>query len=198
MTEINWETHISRHKLMESRGWTKKMIDTFLPVPDQTAPNPNYQKGSPMSLYELKRVEEVERSTAFQNEMQKILQRCAKRKKAAEPRLQAAEKVVAQAGIKLAELSEEPTSSGEGDWTPSERALLHWIIVDDLFERMEPTTAHLQEVAAKLGLAEKVGERELKIKAKEFVLKAIADAYPNLSEECAKRLSGKKRGRHHP
>lgn len=48
------------------RGWTRTLIAMFLPIPDQTAPNPKYRHaGSPMKLYSLKRVEKKEKSVRF-------------------------------------------------------------------------------------------------------------------------------------
>lgn len=58
------ETFITAATLKE-RGWTKKMIDTFLPEPDKTAPNPYYKKAPDMRLYCLKRVLTKERTKKF-------------------------------------------------------------------------------------------------------------------------------------
>jgi len=52
------------HSTLINRGWTKKSIDLFLPTPDKTVPNPNYKKTT-SKLYDLSKVESIEKSNEF-------------------------------------------------------------------------------------------------------------------------------------
>jgi hypothetical protein len=52
---------------LKSRGWTEKSIMQFLCQPDLCKPNPHYKSGSPMQLYDEKRVLRAESSNKFQN-----------------------------------------------------------------------------------------------------------------------------------
>jgi len=51
---------------LKARGWTPKLIETFLGQPERTAPNPHYRSAAPMRLWSLKSVVKVEETPAFQ------------------------------------------------------------------------------------------------------------------------------------
>ena len=51
---------------LKARGWTPKLIETFLGQPERTAPNPHYRSAPPMRLWLLKSVIKVEETPAFQ------------------------------------------------------------------------------------------------------------------------------------
>jgi hypothetical protein len=55
---------LTKTKLKE-RGWTDTLIEKFLPHPDETQTNPIYTSSSPMRLYRLERVEQMEASKDF-------------------------------------------------------------------------------------------------------------------------------------
>lgn len=50
---------------LKARGWTEAMIKQYLGEPDELKPNPYYKSAAPMRLYNLKRVEKVEKSKKF-------------------------------------------------------------------------------------------------------------------------------------
>ena len=50
---------------LKARGWTESMIKQYLGEPDELKPNPYYKSAAPMRLYNLKRVEKVEKSKKF-------------------------------------------------------------------------------------------------------------------------------------
>ena len=50
---------------LKERGWTDTMIKKFLGEPDATRDNPHFKCAVPMKLYELKRVEKVEKRKTF-------------------------------------------------------------------------------------------------------------------------------------
>jgi hypothetical protein len=76
------DTHISISTLKAERGWTDRLIKTFLGEPDRTAPNPVYSKaGAPMRLYAMRRIEAAEATESFAAERAKTDRRriaCAK------------------------------------------------------------------------------------------------------------------------
>lgn len=50
---------------LKARGWTDGMIKKFLGEPDATRDNPHFKRAAPMKLYEMKRVEKVEKRKTF-------------------------------------------------------------------------------------------------------------------------------------
>ena len=50
---------------LKMRGWTEATILHFMPMPDKEARNPHYRSASPMKLYLIKRIEEIENSSEF-------------------------------------------------------------------------------------------------------------------------------------
>ena len=63
MLELKPEV-ISQSELM-SRGWTKSLIEKFLPEPDKTKQNPRFRSAGPVKLFSLQRVQDTEASAAF-------------------------------------------------------------------------------------------------------------------------------------
>lgn len=61
---------IGTTEIMEKRGWTKKMIDTFLPAPERSY---EYQKGCYTKQYQLETVEAIEASEVFKAVMDKLI-----------------------------------------------------------------------------------------------------------------------------
>ena len=60
---------------LKKRGWTEGLIKKFLPKPDETKTNPIVKSSAPMKLYKIKRVERIEKSEKFINEMESISKR---------------------------------------------------------------------------------------------------------------------------
>ena len=81
--------YLSKPKLKE-RGWTDGMVRKFLGEPDATRPNPHYKCAAPMGLYDVKRVEKVERSAKFKAEMEKLAGRKQSAQKAVKTKMQKA------------------------------------------------------------------------------------------------------------
>lgn len=81
--------YLAKPKLKE-RGWTDGMVKKFLGDPDATRPNPYYKCAAPMGLYDVKRVEKVERSAKFKAEMERSASRKQSAQKAVETKTQKA------------------------------------------------------------------------------------------------------------
>ncbi len=55
---------------LKERGWTKTLIEKFLPKHDELRDNPRYRNaGAPMKLYKKKKVERVEKTKKFMEAM---------------------------------------------------------------------------------------------------------------------------------
>ena len=72
---------------LKERGWTKKLIDTFLQYPDKIETNPVYKSAKPMKLYSLDRVKKAERRKKFKEEFEKAKKRKASARKGVETRV---------------------------------------------------------------------------------------------------------------
>src|SRR4051794_17903141 len=57
--------YISNAGLKLSRGWSDALVRDFLSTPCRAVKNPHYGKAGPMRLYELERVEQVEKTVEF-------------------------------------------------------------------------------------------------------------------------------------
>lgn len=57
---------------VKRRNWTKKMFDTFFPIPTMQVPNPHYRNAAPMKLYRIVDVLRIEQTEAFRNYWNRI------------------------------------------------------------------------------------------------------------------------------
>ena len=62
-------------KTLKIRGWTDSLIKIFLPEPHKTKKNPIFSSASPMCLYELKKVERIEKTKKFLDKFEKAKKR---------------------------------------------------------------------------------------------------------------------------
>jgi hypothetical protein len=70
---------ICQTKLLRRRGWTRGLLNFFLPVADRTCRNPRHWNGVPMRLFDIGRVLRVERSPEFIARQEKLAARRRKR-----------------------------------------------------------------------------------------------------------------------
>ncbi len=52
------------------RGWTRALVERFMPAPDALVENPHYQSAAPMRLCNIDRVEAVEATSDWQDAVQ--------------------------------------------------------------------------------------------------------------------------------
>ena len=57
---------------VKRRNWTKKMFETFFPIPTMQVPNPHYRNAAPMKLYRIVDVLSIEQTEAFRNYWNRI------------------------------------------------------------------------------------------------------------------------------
>jgi hypothetical protein len=185
------------------RGWTESLIAKFLPEPDSLQPNPHYKAGPPMRLYDLKRVEKIEKSKRFVTAKQKAEPRKAAAKKGVESKLARTMHYVNSVVIKVPlmdrdklidlacrsynEWQEQKDMWSEDirDWEPanflSSAPFLERICVNHLRHELTGYEKHLEKTFGKVGTSDAYK------KIKEKVEEAIARAYPWLSEECQRQ-----------
>lgn len=187
---------------LKKRGWTNTLIQRHLGQPDRTIPNPHYRKAAPMRLYRLARVTAVEEADQWSDLIAKATARRMAAARAAEtktrallaelegmeftvPRMPSAD-LVRKACANYNERREE-----RDDWdalpaTPnSDAAFLDRIMVNYLRHRKSRYEKKLEEVKGRVG----VGEAYLEINNR--IYQAIADAYPELAEECRRQMERK-------
>lgn len=63
---------------LKRRGWTKKMIIDFYPIPSLELPNPYYRNSASMKLYKISKVEGIEQTEPFKAYWDKIAEKRAK------------------------------------------------------------------------------------------------------------------------
>ena len=63
---------------LKRRGWTKKMINDFYPIPSLELPNPYYRSAASMKLYKISKVEGIEQTEPFKAYWDKIAEKRAK------------------------------------------------------------------------------------------------------------------------
>lgn len=178
---------------LRDRGWTQKMIETFLPDPDETARNPKYRCADPMKLYNNERVMALESSPAW-----------AAADEAASPRRAAARKAVRtkyeKTEQRLAEL-DRPKLEAEPLEVVQRRAYRHWACRRaDIGKETEPremidaetiariTVNHLrhEQTSYDQYLREfrgAVGAESARDEVRERVMSQISQTYPELADE---------------
>ncbi|AKB75785.1 hypothetical protein MSLAZ_2524 [Methanosarcina lacustris Z-7289] len=67
--------YINKSTLKE-RGWTDSIMKEMKLLPDKEVPNPHYPNATPMKLYHIKRIEELENTEQFRN----LIAKCRSRK----------------------------------------------------------------------------------------------------------------------
>jgi hypothetical protein len=203
-------THCSKSGLKQ-RGWTDRAIERFLKHPDKEAPNPHYKSASPMKLYLLTRVDDIERSgefQAFQNKNKTKIESSRKAVQTKRERLLAEvqgwnikiEKREHQELVKNAIRSyntfKENIAWERGrddyDYEPaslnSDWGFLERITVNFLRHNLSDYDNRLETLFGKVGKAEAYNILNRKIYDK------IAQVYPQLSDECERQMRRKTEG----
>lgn len=193
---------------LRTRGWTDAMIRDLLGEPDKLARNPRYRSAPMMRLWSASRVEEAEASPEFA-----ARRTAASRRSATGTASAAAKRAELQAEIARrpnpripaltdAELAsravehrndymawhasgarrEDFTSASVASADPA--ALDRWK-VNYLRHALSDYEADL------VGVTGKIGAREAKDLIRERVYEAIAEAYPDLTQECVRQIASR-------
>ena len=187
---------------LKGRGWTDKGISQFLPTWDKEAPNPYYRKASPMKLYLMVRVEEIEQSEPFKAFQEASLNR----------KNGAAKAVVTKKAMLMAELNswkivvkskplEDVRKNAIREYNNHQASLerddgyfaspnsnkdfLDRITVNQLRHSLSNYERRLDALFGKVGTHQAYPILHKK------VMEAIADKYPELATECQRQIARK-------
>lgn len=193
---------ITKTGLKSERGWTDKLITTFMPEPDLTKENPNYRRGPLMSLFKIDRVEKIEQTDEFKEKRKGAEKRKESAKKATEtkrnqlsewlntveihiPSIEKTE-LISQAcdhynDIQMWRKMEGRDTCGKTATPKSDQKFLERICVNYLRHDLTRYEDHLDEMYGKVGFYDGYEEIRRKIFLK------IAEVYPWLLEECKRQ-----------
>jgi hypothetical protein len=200
MTDEKFITKLS----LKERGWTEKAIAQFAPDCDKAAPNPRFKKAAPMRLYSLSRIEEIEQSCEFKDFKQESVKRKAAAAKATETKKQ---KLLAELESWDIIVESKPLGEvrryaidayndhqewlrGHREWeirtasVNSDTEFLDRITVNYLRHQLSNYEDRLDLLFGKVG--KEVAYQILRRK----IMRAIADRYPQLEEECRRQANG--------
>lgn len=191
---------------IKSRGWTDKLIEIFLKSPDKEAKNPIYRCASPMKLYLIKRVEEIEQSSEFKQRILENKKRIDGSKQAVITKKQRLLDEINKMKIYLDRKNIDIIRKnaihsynefkqslsyeyGDFEYTPatekSDVIFLRRIMVNYLRHNMSNYDEHLERIFGKVGKTEAYKILNTKIYDK------IKEIYPEFAEECDMQLMRK-------
>lgn len=185
---------VSKTELVK-RGWSRKLIEQFLPTPCQVKGNPRFRKAAPMCLYSAERIKEIESTEEFAESKLGVDKRKRSAALAAETKRQKLLEIVSQIKIvvpnmDLAVLEKKAIeatyayqcSRGNCEWECGENDVDRHCVN---FLRHE-CTSYDHYLNRLCGL---VGKKEAVLLVREKVYEAISESYPNLADECDAQLS---------
>jgi hypothetical protein len=167
---------------LRERGWTQGLIKRFLGEPDATRPNRyRNRRRSPVKLYHVNRVTELEALPEFAEAKSKAMARSKAATKAAQRRaaLLLAEVDAIEIAVARISLPTLRRAAMRGKFKPngSGRRVRRWMV--------NHARHNLTEYDAIIeGLFAKVGKRQAYKLVKVRTLQAIATVYPELADEC--------------
>lgn len=198
MTASTQKTDMVTSTGLADRGWSRELIDQFLPEPDMVKRNPVFRSAAPMRLYALKRVKRIERTKAFIAANEKMRARRLAAVVSASKRAAQLAELVANIAIPVAEgmsrstlVKRACTSYNDHkfdryeDYAPatpnSDTAFLDRICVNYLRHDCTDYDAIISELHGKVGRSEAY---EI---VRNRVLTRIAEVYPYLAAEAERQ-----------
>ena len=198
---------ITKSRLKSERGWTDKLLKTFLPAPDLTKPNLHYKSGPPMLLFAIEKIDAIEQTEEFKKAVAETAKRKEGAKKAVETKLGQLrnwlnavqvdisdfdrDKLIERACKHYNEMQKDRMDEwqdvyGKEATADSDPKFLERICVNYLRHRLTRYEQLLDEMSGKVGFAEGYKEIRRKIFAK------ISERHEWLADEC-KRQQGDER-----
>lgn len=183
---------------LKNRGWTDKLIKTFLPEPDEERINPYYASADMVKLFLLEKVEAIEKSPEFIVLQDGTRKRREAAKKAAATKRDTLMKYINSLEISIPKLAEEELVQCACDHynllqqernrqyisarPNSDKSFLQRIMVNYLRHEMSNYEYELERIAGKTGKMEAYDELRAKI------LHEIGEQYPDLFNECVDQM----------
>lgn len=190
---------------LKDREWTDGLIKQFLPEPDKRKQNPCYRNAADMCLYKLSRVEIIESSEEFSAAKNRLKNRINASKKAAETKreklleeVESWEIVVEEKSMetimneamehymdRCSESNLENPNFDIGNIDFSNKEFMHRIAVNYIRHELSMYDDRLENLFGK------VGKDDAYLLLNEKIYEAIAEAYPDLGNECQRQLERK-------
>lgn len=196
------EEYLSRGKLKEE-GWTDGLIQKFMPLCDKEKKNPYYASASPMKLYLLERVKQIENSNKFKIELAKSQPRKKASYKAVETKLKKIRDyiktlkiivkkipidIIQKKAIKDYNDFKEAIEIERGGFDyqkatiNSDTLFLNRICVNYIRHNLTMYENELEKIFGK------VGSKEAYCLLNEKIYSVISSTYPTFSDECSNQL----------
>lgn len=187
---------------LRSRGWSPSMIRDLLGDPDSRKPNPVFQSGTPMALYQTSRVENIESTVEFAQRRAQASRRAAAARRTAKRRRDSTLEKIYSTPINvpylnrslLAKRAVTHRNHRAGEQTQDLVSPLSHIeeIPETVLQRWEVN--YLRHVltpydALLADLHGHVGRVEAEVLLRRRVYAAIAERYPHLALECDRQLA---------
>ncbi|MGW5768254.1 hypothetical protein ACWEVY_03760 [Streptomyces longwoodensis] len=167
---------------LRARGWTVGMVRRLLGEPDLVLDHPSF-RAVRTRLYRVERVEVVERSEEFRTLAATAARRSAVARAAALRRSREVLARIAAVPIDVPRLDPRRLATLAGVDGSEERGAAARLQVDHLWHHLWRYDALLS------GSRGRVGRQAAEFLLARRILAAIAEAYPHLAQECARRLS---------
>jgi len=189
--------YLSRGKLKE-RGWTDGIIKKFMPLCDKEKKNPYYASASPMKLYLLERVKQIENTDKFKKELIKSQPRKKASHKAVETKLKKIRDYIKNLKIIVKKIPiDSIQKKAIRDYNDFKEAIeieyqkatinsdtlfLNRICVNYIRHNLTIYENELEKIFGK------VGSKEAYRLLNEEIYSVISSTYPTLSDECITQL----------
>lgn len=188
---------LTKADLKSKRGWTEKLIRDFLGAPDKKKP---HRFGSSIHLFDIGRVENVEKSPKFKRAVEYANKNRERAKKGVETKLKNIRNTVDQITIEIPRLGKDDLISyacenynkfREDDYLSEEASdksdakFLSRICVNYIRHNLTGYDAYLNMLGGKVGFCEAYKEVRRK------VFDEIIAVYPWLAEECERQRKRK-------
>lgn len=182
---------ITKTDVKNRRQWTESLIKKYIPQPDQIKMNPHYRGASEMKLYELRKIEEIEKSIEFQVDFQKSLKRKLVSKKTVQTKKEKLIKEIDSLEIKVEnrernQLIKEAVDSYNyrrrgydySEINEIDQDTLERLMVNYIRHRLTSYEKHLDTIFSK------IGKNEAYLLLNKKIYNSISEIYPYLTEEC--------------
>lgn len=193
---INRFKFLTKSNVARKKEWTKPLIEEFLGEPDQTRVNLIYRSATPVKLYSVTRISEIELTEAFKQRSTKAQMRSNAMKKSADRRREDLLQRIKAEVIEIPKLHPRDYTKNAIDYYnehwrgnygkyatgKEDKSFLQRIIVNYLRFKVSDYEKRLEKVNNQIGAEEARHLIEIK------VLEAIGRTYPELKPECRRQI----------
>lgn len=174
------DQYITQTQLLKRPGWTRKALQDFAVYPEFEKVNPNYRLGPKTKFYNLKTIEDIEKSEQFLQNRQKTIKRQRAAEKALATRTQKVLDAIRYFPVSVRRIQNVTqkalASIKNASKTPET------ITVEYVWQYLTKYDRHLDVLLHK---REREAFREIERKR---ILQKIAEVYPELRQECERQL----------